>query len=126
MIVSFSEEVVKSTKFLSNGANVIGTSPRFVLRATSSTERESWLRLLQEEIVKFKPLHELYIKKREQVCYFILTALFVADPAVVQTGTSSEATNSTEALQLILPPPIAQVALALHAMLPHMSPPSAF
>lgn len=67
IIASFSDKCVKSTKFLSDGTNVLGAHPQFLLRTNSAAEREDWVKRLQEEIIKFKPLHEMYIRRKEQV-----------------------------------------------------------
>lgn len=66
IITSFSETLVKSSKFLADGTNVLGTHPNYLFRASSLQDREEWVKKLQEEIIKFKPLHETFLKRREQ------------------------------------------------------------
>jgi hypothetical protein len=43
--------------------------PSFLLsvRCESVEERDSWVKVLQEESLRFKPLHEIFLRRREEV-----------------------------------------------------------
>lgn len=88
VITSFRDNIVKSSKFLDDGTNMLGEHRRFLLRASNLQEREDWVKKLQEEIIKFKPLHEIYLKRKEQ------------EGAVPRTS---------EVLAQIIPAPLAEV-----------------
>jgi len=74
VITSISGDLVKSSKFLEDGSSELGCYPEFVLRANTREEREVWVRLLHEESTKFKPLHEIFLKRKDQVKRLSLTA----------------------------------------------------
>lgn len=67
VISSISGDLVKSSKFLEDGSSELGCHPEFVLRASSAEDRELWVKLLHEESNRFKPLHEIFLKRKEQV-----------------------------------------------------------
>lgn len=67
VISSISGDLVKSSKFLEDGSSELGSYPEFVLRANSAEDRESWVKHLSEESIKFKPLHEIFLRRKDQV-----------------------------------------------------------
>lgn len=66
IITSASGDFVKSSKVLEDGRMEQGKHTQFVLRASSNDEREHWVNTLQEESIRFKPLHEIFLRRREQ------------------------------------------------------------
>ena len=86
-ITSTTGDLVKSSKVLEDGSMSLGRHKHFLLRAESAEDRESWVKFLQEESLKFKPLHEIFLRKKE------------ADP--------SQLTDEPQTA-LTIPPPLAQ------------------
>ncbi len=66
IITSYSGETVKSSKFLEDGSRVLGKHLQFVLRADSENSRNEWVSQLQHESLKFKPIHEIFLKRKER------------------------------------------------------------
>jgi cytohesin len=66
IIGSASGDFVKSSKVLEDGRMEQGKHTQFSLRAVSHDDRESWVTTLQEESLRFKPLHEIFLRRREQ------------------------------------------------------------
>jgi hypothetical protein len=68
-ISSATGDLVKSSKVLEDGSMQLGRHTKFVLKAESAEERESWVKHLQDESLKFKPLHEIFLRKKDAVSY---------------------------------------------------------
>ncbi len=101
IITSFSGDAVKSSKFLEDGSRQLGQHPEFVLRASSFEDRDSWMKMLQEESQKFKPLTEIFLRKRDQVYLIVLLKDYIK-----WCGKEANAANDA---MLTIPPPVAQV-----------------
>lgn len=72
IISSMSGDLVKSSRFLEDGSSELGAHPEFVFRANSAEDRELWVKLLHEEAHKFRPLHEIFLKRKDQVSLLFL------------------------------------------------------
>lgn len=66
IIASATGDYVKSSKLLEDGRMEQGKHTQFVLRATSAEDREAWVTILQQESMRFKPLHEIFLRRSEQ------------------------------------------------------------
>lgn len=66
VITSASGDYVKSSKVIEDGRMEQGKHTEFVLRCSSEADRDSWLTTLQQESLRFKPLHEIFLRRRDQ------------------------------------------------------------
>mmetsp|Transcript_14991 Transcript_14991/g.22554 ORF Transcript_14991/g.22554 Transcript_14991/m.22554 type:complete len:436 (-) Transcript_14991:7-1314(-) len=66
LITSASGDYVKSSKVLEDGRMEQGRHTQFALRCESHEDREHWVKILQEESLRFKPLHEIFLRRREE------------------------------------------------------------
>lgn len=66
VITSASGDYVKSSKVIEDGRMEQGKHTEFVLRSTSEADRDAWVHTLQQESLRFKPLHEIFLRRRDQ------------------------------------------------------------
>ena len=66
VITSASGDYVKSSKVIEDGRMEQGKHTEFVLRCTSESDRDAWVQTLQQESLRFKPLHEIFLRRRDQ------------------------------------------------------------
>jgi hypothetical protein len=67
LISSASGELLKSSKLLETGGMELGKHTRFILCADTESERDAWVKALKEECNRIKPLHEIFLRKKDYV-----------------------------------------------------------
>jgi hypothetical protein len=67
VISSASGELLKSSKLLETGGMELGKHTKFILCADTESERDAWVKALKEECNRIKPLHEIFLRKKDYV-----------------------------------------------------------
>eukprot|EP01041_Mallomonas_annulata_P008941 gene8941-18499_t len=66
VITSASGDFVKASTVMEDGRMAQGRHPQFVFRGSSEEDRQAWVAVLQEESHRFRPLHDVFLRIREQ------------------------------------------------------------